>query len=383
MWHFDPSDGANTSSNWGYSVWADRLVPVDFVLNSAGDAIICGYSLKLSGDNEKIRIVSTNNLLGFLASYMPSGTVDSRPSKIKLDNSGNIYITGFTDIDASATENYNFLALKYNSNGVQQWIKTFGDTGDDIAQDMSLGSGSAPDIYVTGYVTNTQGDKDIKTIKYNNNGTLQTAWTQTYDGGTNIDAVPIGIKTDAFNNVIIAGHSGQLNAEDYTTIKYISNSFTPVITWTSLNTYTATTGTGYQWYHNNVPVNGANQQSLNITETGNGDYYCMVSQYCYTYKSNIATNATVGLNQYPDSDSFTVFPNPNVGVFTLSYQLKPNCAGSIEVFNMTGSCIYKKELPVGSTEQKIELPNTPIGIYNCVFSSDNIRIAVKLAIQKN
>jgi hypothetical protein len=375
------ASGYTSMLRWVLGFGPFNPVPIDFVHNSTGGSFISTYCLE-SG-NENIYVLSTSNMNSVFAIYNPSGTGNSRVSRIRLDNSGNVYLSGYTDINPNSAINYDYIVLKFNSSGVQQWMKTFGGTGEDKALDMALGSGSTPDIYVTGYVTNTQGDKDIKTIKYNNNGTLQTAWTQTYDGGANNDAVPVELKTDAYNNVILAGYSGQLNAEDYTTIKYISNTFTPVITWAAPNTYTATAGTDYQWYHNNAPVNGANQQSLNISATGSGDYYCMVSQYCYTYKSNIATNATVGLNQYPDSDSFSIYPNPNQGVFTVTYQLKPNCSGSIEVFNMTGSCILKRVLPPGSSEQRINLPEIGDGLYICVITSDNYRASRKIMVFNN
>lgn len=377
IYNFNSNTGTNSFYEFSGGFFTLYLsTPVDFVLNSTGVAYISVYSY------QDTYVFSTNPTQQIFASYKPSGTADSRPTAIKLDNSGNVYLSGYTDIDPNSTVNNDFIILKFNSSGVQQWKQTYSGTGDDKAINMALGSGSSPDIYVTGYVTNTQGYKDIKTLKYNNNGSLQSGWTQTYNGDKNKDDIPIGIITDAYNNVLIAGYSGDLNTEDYTIIKYISNSFTPVITWTSSDTYTATEGTGYQWYYKNVPINGANQRSYNISSTGNGDYFCMVSQYCYTWKSNIAIDVKVGLDQISSNSSFSVYPNPNQGLFTTTYQLKPNCAGSLEIFNSTGTCIYKRVLPIGSSVQNLELYNIPAGIYNCVICSDNIKVVKKLVIQR-
>jgi hypothetical protein len=378
--HFSASNGNSSTSHWSGMPGLYNPVPVDFVLNSSGEAFVCVYSV--DGTHENITILSTTDNTFAFATYTTTGTAISRPSKIKLDNSGNVYLCGYTDINTNAGVDLNYLTLKYNSSGVQQWKLLYGGNGEDKVIDMALGSGSAPDVYVTGYTTNTSGNKDITTIRSNNNGTLQSGWTQIYDGGTNTDDVPAGIKIDANNNILLSGYSGDLNTENYTTIKYCNNAFTPVITWTGLNTFTATAGTEYQWYFNDAPVSGANQQSFNISATGNGDYFCMVSQYCCTYKSNVATNSFVGIKEAFNDTKISVFPNPNQGAFTITYQLKPNNAGILEIFNSTGSCIYRAILPMGSSEQKVALADMATGIYNCVISSDNSRIVKKLAIYK-
>ena len=272
----------------------------------------------------------------------------------------------------------NYITLKFNSSGVQQWMKTYGDAGEDHAIDLAFSSGSSPDVYITGYTTNTQGNKDITSVKYNNNGVLQTSWTQTNSSQDNVDDVPTTIKTDAYNNVLIAGYSGTLNAEDYTTIKYINNTFSPVITWVALNTFSATTGDAYQWYYNNNLMPGANQQTLNTSATGDGSYYCLVTQYCCSYKSN-TLSVFVGTDDMPVT-SFQIFPNPTNGNFKITYQLPINQSGNLEIFNTNGSCIYDLALPESSSFQLIKLPKNAEGLYYCVISSKNYRITKKVLV---
>jgi len=376
LYHFDAS-GYEGMSYWLLDMGIINPKPIDFLLKSSGEAIICAYAVE-SG-NENIYLLSTANMFGSFASFIGAGTANSRPTAIKSDNSNNIYISGYTDSYSNSTINYNYLTVKYNSNGVQQWYKTYGNNYEDKAIDMALGSGSSPDIFTCGYTTDPAGDIDITTIKYNNNGVFQTSWTQVYL--SNDADIPVGIKIDAYNNVLLTGTTGGLNTENFITAKYCNNAFNPTISWLSLNTLTASTGVAYQWYFNNSPINGAVQKTLNITATGDGNYFCMVSQYCCSYASNVMS-AYVGLQDMKSKESALVYPNPNDGNFTISYDLPENHKGYLEIFCTSGACIYAMPLPPLSISQKITLPNISDGLYYCIITSDNFRSTRKMIVSQ-
>src|SRR5262245_37099115 len=124
---------------------------------------------------------------------------------IKTDDAGNVYVTG-----SSAGGLYSQTA-KYNAAGTQLWVQSFtttgeGDAGTDIAVDHD------GNVYVTGYNIETGTGYDIVTIKYSPSGA--ELWIRRYDAA-NGDDVPAAIACDA-SGVYVTGSSNG----DYTTIKY-------------------------------------------------------------------------------------------------------------------------------------------------------------------
>lgn len=96
--------------------------------------------------------------------------------------------------------------VKYNAQGVQQWVARF----DGVLQRADAGTGIKADasgnVYVTGWTTDTHASyarKDYVTIKYNSTGVQQ--WVAQYNGPGNKDDVPAGIGLDGSGNVYVAG----------------------------------------------------------------------------------------------------------------------------------------------------------------------------------
>ena len=140
---------------------------------------------------------------------------------MKISSAGNVYVAGRTFNGL----NYDFLLLKYNSSGVQQWVKTFDGTGNDAVNSMTIDN--TENIYLTGYSqSSATSDTNIITVKYNSAGTIQ--WSKIFDGTLHGNDVGKNIVLDNLNNVIICGttdsdaSSLSLN-NDIVTIKYDNN----------------------------------------------------------------------------------------------------------------------------------------------------------------
>ncbi len=118
---------------------------------------------------------------------------DELAKSIAVDQAGNVYITGVNIYDFMKL---NYVTIKYNPSGIEQWVQI----KDSVGTAYSIAVDSSGNSYVTG---------DGGTIKYNTNGVEQ--WMQTHPGNT--------ITLDASGNVYIAGTSGS----DYSVIKYDSN----------------------------------------------------------------------------------------------------------------------------------------------------------------
>jgi hypothetical protein len=123
-------------------------------------------------------------------------------------------VTGSIAISSS---NWDYLTLKYNSSGAEQWFRTYNGPGNFHDQAYSIAIDGSGNIYVTGGSFGNGTERDFCTIKYNSSG--DSVWVRRYNGpGNDIDeAVSV---TVVAGNVYISGYSdGGINL-DYYTIKY-------------------------------------------------------------------------------------------------------------------------------------------------------------------
>lgn len=138
--------------------------------------------------------------------------------KMAVDNSGNVYITG--DSKGAGTD-YDFCTIKYNSSGAQQWVQRYNGTGNGVDYPNSIAVDKSGNVYVTGISLGNDSGNDFLTIKYNSTGVQQ--WVQRYNYSSGDDAA-YDIALDTSGNVYVTGKSGTtaVSSDDYTTIKYNS-----------------------------------------------------------------------------------------------------------------------------------------------------------------
>lgn len=138
---------------------------------------------------------------------------------VAIDGSGNVFVTG-----RSQGNSYDIVSIKYNSSGSQQWLERFNGTGnaDDAAEAMVIDSYG--NVYITGYSTGSYSGKDFITIKYNSAGVQQ--WVSNYNGNGNGEDIAHSIKVDVYGNVYVTGRSKQNGASTdfaFATVKYNSS----------------------------------------------------------------------------------------------------------------------------------------------------------------
>jgi hypothetical protein len=119
---------------------------------------------------------------------------------VALDDSANVYVTGFSTGVGSA---YDYATIKYNSVGQEQWVARYDGPGNTYDAAYAIAVDSSENVYVTGYGGVTH---DYTSIKYGTDG--QQQWTAQYSGGTAYD-----IALDSSSNVYVTGAS--------VTIKYV------------------------------------------------------------------------------------------------------------------------------------------------------------------
>ena len=178
--------------------------------DSSGNIYVTGYT---NGS-----LPGFTNLGGsdaFVAKYNSSGTQlwlkqfgfssNDNAKGISTDNSGNVYITGYTD--GIVPNSSDAFIAKYNTSGTQLWLKEFGSSGSDYGKGVS--TDSSGNAYVVGYTNGSLGGNisaglsDVFITKYNASGTQ--IWTKQI--GSSVDDYGYDIVTDSSGNIYISGQT--------------------------------------------------------------------------------------------------------------------------------------------------------------------------------
>ncbi|MCI0446516.1 SBBP repeat-containing protein, partial [bacterium] len=131
-----------------------------------------------------------------------------------LDSQGNVYVTGYSDAGVER----HIVTIKYDSNGSELWVQSYnapgsgGDDGPDISVD------SAGNVYVAGIGFGNNFPYNYLVLKYDSSGNF--LWEKRYDGSV-FNRATVKLFVDRNGNVYLAGTAIQ-NGRDFVTIKYAS-----------------------------------------------------------------------------------------------------------------------------------------------------------------
>jgi len=137
------------------------------------------------------------------------------PFKTYVDNSGNIYVTGYEKINGDK----DIWLREYNSSGNIVVDKTYPNAGDDMGLDIRPGDGGS--VIITGYLYNsTTACNDIVVLAYHPNTIAMSC--QTYS--SILDGKGYSLAVDANDDIYICGYySSSRSGKDFIILKY--NSF--------------------------------------------------------------------------------------------------------------------------------------------------------------
>lgn len=147
------------------------------------------------------------------------GMGNDRATAIAVDQYSNIYVTGYVEADVS--QRYNYATVKYRSNGDTAWVRTYNGTGSDEDRAYDIAVDDQCNVFITGASWGTFYD-DYATVKYDSNGVQE--WVARYNGPVNSYDKAYSLRLDSQGNVYVTGQSGGEGANyDYCTIKYSSD----------------------------------------------------------------------------------------------------------------------------------------------------------------
>jgi hypothetical protein len=199
---------------------------------------------------------------------------------IAADSSGNVYVAGMSNTSYGT---YDITLIKYNSAGVQQWVKSY-DSGlnrNDIAKAIAIDASG--NIYIAGESNLVTGSTDCRLLKYNSTGTLQWAVNYRATGNTGSHCFN-DVVTDSAGNAYVTGVcTTTATGQDYITAKYNSSDGAPA--WVKTLNSSGTT--------NDYAMDIALDSSNNVYIAGN----CGIVKYngttggrLWTIESGIAHN---------------------------------------------------------------------------------------------
>ncbi len=170
------------------------------------NVIITGASWGSFYDDYTTVKYDSNGVQKWVARYNGPANSYDKAWDLKLDNQGNVYVTGES---GGAGGNYDYCTIKYNGGGGEEWVARYNgpDNLDDVAS--SLAVDNQGNICVTGYSKNAPSPyistTDIVTIKYNTAG--QEQWIHRFNGPGDNDDNGTAIVTDNSGNIFVTGTS--------------------------------------------------------------------------------------------------------------------------------------------------------------------------------
>ena len=248
--------------------------PTAFVVNSSGDIYITGYSdNSFSGFNLTVKY-NTNGVVQWVRTNYEGGFHD-----ITLDGDGNVILVGGTGGDTGSA-----IILKYNSNGDTLWERVFpAPQNTNFLYDVAIDDSN--NIYAVG----TYNSLYYLVIKYNQNGNLQ--WYATYHESPQRFSGANYLDVDNNGNVYVIGSTSYPGIGFNNTLVKLNNVGAIQWTRTFVGLY------GGQPGHSGYPA------GVVVTNDGNSVYYTTFSQ-----TTTITDFVTLKYNSAGDSQWAAIYP---------------------------------------------------------------------------
>jgi hypothetical protein len=281
----------------GNVIWANNEgVGESFSITT--DIIGSIYTVGYFNNMFVVKYDSSGNIIWFKTQ---NGIV--QPNAMSIDNAGNIYVVGnfeniivFDTITLTSNGYTDIFIVKYDSSGNVIWARNAGTPNSDNAYSITVDNSN--NIYVTGYFErdsinfgsytlinyDTVGTADIFVVKYDSSG--HVIWAKSAGGA--LDDKANSITVDIDGNIYVSGYfQSQTIVFDSTTLYY--NGMTGNVFFAKLNNITNTTGIKTQ--QNNVLCSffqNYNTMNIKIDVTGNYlvNVYSIIGRKTASYKIN-------------------------------------------------------------------------------------------------
>lgn len=199
----------------------------DLAVDKNGNVHVTGFSIGLGSAVDDYATIKYNSIGDSLWTrrYNGPGSGGDEAFAITVDTSGNVYVTGYSDSDTGMSKaNLDYLTIKYSAIGDTLWTRRYNGPGNGNDEAYAVALDDSGNIYVTGYSDldpTATLNQDYATAKYSSDGTRE--WVIRYNGSGDAADIAYALAVDDSGNVYVTGRSWGGDAEkfDFTTIKYI------------------------------------------------------------------------------------------------------------------------------------------------------------------
>lgn len=194
-------------------------IAVDLKTDASGNVFVAGQVLNSSMQTDILLLKYSPAGTLLWQKYYDGGKGDDDINALAVDNEGNVYFTGETEIGNDMTD---MLTVKYDPSGNLVWaVKYSGSSvGNDAGNAITVNSSG--DVFVSGMSMSSLFSTDFITVRYDKSGTLK--WASRYTGTNMSIGQAMDIALDNLGNIYAAGSFGSAfhGGLDYLTVKYNS-----------------------------------------------------------------------------------------------------------------------------------------------------------------
>ena len=338
-------------------------------IDDSGNVYVTGSSVGLSTSNDYLTIkYDSTGEEQWIARYNGTGNGYDYARAMAVDDSGNVYVTGRS---ADTTNSADCTTIKYNTHGEEQWVARY----DDIETNRYIGWAIVVDnngyIYVTGEGYNSSTEEDCITIKYDMNG--DTVWVRRYNGTDNTEDYGRAVAVDNYGNVYVTGESRGYNSSyDYVTIKYNPD---------GLQDWIMRYNGPANYIDKSVSI--AVDDAGNVFVTGTSEGVVTGNDYA-TIKYSQPTGIELPNNQF--TQRFTLsqnYPNPFNPVTTIEFQIPQTGLVLLKIYDILGqeiAILIDQPLAAGWHQVKWDASNVPSGVYFYHLTAGDFRAVRKMLL---
>ena len=176
-------------------------------IDSLGNWYVPAYVERTDGKSG-FAVVKHNasGAVAWVATYNgASGAGDGAALAVHVDAGGNVYAAGYLFFNGTTTAALDYLVVKFNANGVQQWSQRYNGPGNYYDQARFITVDSAGRVFVSGRSYGTSFD--FTTLRLSATGAID--WVRRFDGPvSNSDDDVVDMALDSSGNVIVMGRIG-------------------------------------------------------------------------------------------------------------------------------------------------------------------------------